>query len=91
MVPVLLLCAACRGQKATKVSDIDLEKMKRIAAQVQLIQLQAQQTAAPLMAEYQDIQKKACEGNALKVEECIIDEKTGAVSKKAPPPPPVKN
>jgi hypothetical protein len=74
--------------------DLDIEIMKRTSLQMKDLNTQIQVAAKPIMEEQSAANKRLCDTEKLKVEECDVNLDTGAVTKKAPPkadPPKPKN
>lgn len=70
-----VLCAEFKPSN-NKLSGEEREKLKRLAAQMQILQLEAQ----PLANERNAIYERNCKAAGVKLETCIIDSETGAIT-----------
>jgi hypothetical protein len=72
----------------TVLTELEMEKLKRISAELQLLQTQAQQQAEPKISEQRQIVERACKEAAIPVDKCEINPQTGAITAKIEKPEP---
>ncbi len=87
LTPILLSVAALYGETPTPpspntLSDLDVALMQKIGAQLQLLQVQFNQQAAPILKEQQDIAQRVCKAAHLEIADCLIDPDKKTVSKR---------
>jgi len=100
------IACALQGQEATKnspyitghtpmvqsLSPLELERLKRIDAELNVLDLQFQtaweKARAPKQAERNETLEPKCKAAGIELADCVPDMKTGALSKRQPPPSP---
>lgn len=79
-----VLACAC-AQKPAKLTNEQTQTLLKCKAQLDLLELQYQKAAAPLIAEQNAIAVAACAKAGMKLEECQLDATTGSITRKPQP------
>ena len=90
---LLLFCGLLLGQDKAPAPTLqvqladakktaDMEKLKRVDAQLQVIQTQIEKTVSPLIAEKNEAYQRLCASEKLAVADCDVDPSAGTIKKK---------
>lgn len=86
LLALAVLLTACHSQsKPIRMSDLDIEKVKRLEVQVQNLQLRFQNEAQPILSEHDSLVAKYCAQAGFALAECAVDTNTGVISKRIKP------
>ena len=74
------------GLKASpaKANEVQIEKLKRLDAQLDLVKTQFNQVVQPIITERNQVLEPLCKG--IQLDNCYVDYKTGEVVNKTPIP-----
>lgn len=73
--------------KERKLSELEVEKFKRMALQLDALRRQYEQNAAPVATEQNELLRKVCGEANITVQECGINVDAGVVVHNTPPKP----
>jgi len=93
LAAVMALGLSAQESEKLKTAEkkADMELLKRVDAQMQVIQAQIERTVQPILAEKEEAMKRLCASAGIDRKECEVDANAGTVSKaKKPEPKPSK-
>lgn len=80
-----LALLADKKQTPTEVTEADRFHLQAIEAKLNLLQMQINQQAAPLLKERDEIYRRACTAVHIEPAKCVIDTVDGKISQRAEP------